>query len=207
MKFSVFLCFTYSALLNGALMRAEEIPAKWAGLAQEVKTAGGTIQFSDGKPVAINLYNGNNPLKKRGGRNTIVNDAWLDRLTGIDSLRMLNLANCDITNAGLQPVGTLTGLEELNLTLTPVTDAGFTHLGKLTRLRNLGLASTKCTGEGFKHLKVKNLERVNFHYTPLNDQGLEAICNVGVTDRFWFAHVHFTDAGVKPLATLKSSRY
>ena len=34
-------------------------------------------------PAAIDLYNGNNPLKGKGGRNERVTDEWLKRLSGV----------------------------------------------------------------------------------------------------------------------------
>ena len=155
-------------------------------------------------PVAIDLYNGNNPLKGRGGRNERVNDAWLKRLGGITTLRRLDLANCAVLGDGLRHVGMIAGLRELNLTLTPVTDDGLRHLGGLTELRKLGLASSQCNGTGFKHLKaLRKLESVNFHFTPLNDAGLKAISQVPISDRLWFAHTHFTDEGAAYLASLK----
>lgn len=158
-------------------------------------------------PVAINLYDGNNPLKGRGGRNEAVNDMWLGRLAGFTSLRRLDLANCAVRGPGLKHVGTLTGLRELNLTLTPVTDDGLKHLGTLTELRKLGLASTQCNGTGFAHLTaLKQLEDVNFHFTPLNDAGLREISRVGVSARLWFAHTHFTDEGAQSLKSLKHLR-
>lgn len=196
------VAFVAMSLCVASTLNAGEVPKQWASLAAEVNAVGGTISFASGEPIAIDLYNGNNPLKGRGGRNEAVNDDWLHLLVGIKSLRKLSLANTSVTDAGMECVGTLSGLEELDLTLTSITDAGFAHFGKLTRLRNLGLASSQCNGTGFAHLAVKNLQNVNFHYTPLNDAGMEAICNVGVTGRFWFAHTHFTDAGAKHLAKL-----
>jgi hypothetical protein len=64
----------------------------------------------------------------------------------------------------------------------------------------LGLASTQCTGTGFTHLKaLRKLESVNFHFTPLNDAGLQAISQVPISDRLWFAHTRFTDDGAAHL--------
>jgi len=172
-----------------------------------VVDAGGTIVFSSDDPsivIAIDLYNGNNPLKGRGGKNDVVNDAWLKHLEGLTSLTKLSLSNCAVTDEGMKQVGRLTGLEELNLTLTPVTDQGLSHLSDLTQMRNLGLASTQCTGSGFAQLKgMSRLENVNFHYTPFNDEGLKAVCGVGVSVRLWFAHTHFTDAAAQHLSQLK----
>lgn len=151
-------------------------------------------------PTSVNLYNGNNPLKGKGGRNDLVNDDWLELLRGYTTLRKVDLANCDVHGEGLRHLGALKGLLELNLTLTPVSDDGLQHLGGLTELRSLGLASTQCTGTGFAHLKgLKNLASVNFHFTPLNDAGLKAISQVPISDRLWFAHTHFTDEGAKAL--------
>ena len=152
-------------------------------------------------PTAIDLYNGNNPLKGKGGRNERVTDAWLKRLANVTTLRKIDLANCAIQGEGLQHLSKLTGLRELNLTLTPVKDDALKHLAGLTELRFLGLASTQCTGTGFAHLKaLRQLENVNFHFTPLNDAGLAAIAGVPISDRLWFAHSKFTDAGAASLA-------
>lgn len=153
-------------------------------------------------PTAIDLYNGNNPLKGKGGRNERVTDEWLKRLSGLTTLRKLDLANCAVQGDGLQYITALTGLRELNLTLTPVTDDALRHLAGLTELRILGLASTQCTGTGFTHLHaLRKLENVNFHFTPLNDAGLLAISQVPICGRLWFAHTRFTDEGATHLKT------
>ncbi len=154
-------------------------------------------------PAAIDLYNGNNPLKGKGGKNERVTDDWLKRLSAVTTLRRLDLANCAVQGDGLRHISNLTGLRDLNLTLTPVNDEGLKHLSGLTELRTLGLASTQCTGTGFTHLKaLKKLENVNFHFTPLNDAGLKAISQLPISGRLWFAHTHFTDAGSASLAGL-----
>ncbi len=190
-------------------------------LAGEVEGVGGKVVWSPAGPqwlylatgdegteifdviTTVDLYNGNNPLKGKGGRNDEITDAWLARLSGLATLRRLDLSNCAIHGRGLRHIAGLTGLRELNLTLTPVSDEGLKHLSQLTELRELGLASTQCNGTGFAHLKaLQELERVNFHFTPLNDAGLQMISQVPISDRFWFAHTHFTDAGARHLASL-----
>lgn len=154
-------------------------------------------------PASVDLYNGNNPLKGKGGRNELVNDDWLQRLSSVATLRRLDLANCAVQGEGLKHIAALRELRELNLTLTPVNDSGLKHLSALTELRVLGLASTQCTGTGFVHLReLRKLENVNFHFTPLNDAGLQAISQLPISGRLWFAHTHFTDEGAKSLAAL-----
>lgn len=163
--------------------------------------AGETALFD--VPATIDLYNGNNPLKGKGGRNERVTDDWLKRLAGVSTLRRLDLANCAIQGEGLKHIGALPNLRELNLTLTPVKDDALKHLAGLTELRSLGLASTQCNGTGFQYLKaLKNLENVNFHFTPLNDEGLRAISQVPISGRLWFAHTRFTDEGAASLKNL-----
>lgn len=154
-------------------------------------------------PTIVDLYNGNNPLKGKGGRNEQVTDEWLEHLAGVATLRRVDLANCAIKGDGLRHLSKLTNLLEVNLTLTLVTDDALQHLAGLTELRMLGLASTQCTGTGFTRLTgLKKLENVNFHFTPLNDDGLRAITQVPISDRLWFAHTRFTDAGAAGLNQL-----
>ncbi|MCA9174924.1 MAG: hypothetical protein KDB14_10630 [Planctomycetales bacterium] len=190
-------------------------------LASEVEAAGGRVVWSPrgpawlylatedqgmelfDVPTAIDLYNGNNPLKGRGGRNELVTDQWLEKLSNAGTVRQLNLANCDVHSEGLAHLQDLVGLRELNLTLTSVDDAGLRHLQGLTELRILGLASTQCTGTGFRDLRaLRKLESVNLHFTPLTDAGLAEIARIPLSDRLWFAHTQFTDTGAKALSAL-----
>ena len=176
-------------------------------LASAVVRAGGRVEVEGGEIVSIDLYNGNNPLKGKGGKNEAVTDDWLAGLAGCTSLRKLHLTNCAITNAGLVHLKGLTGIEDLNLTLTPVSDEGLGHLSGLSNLRNLGLASTQCTGSGFANLRgLKRLENVNFHFTPLDDGGLAEVVATGVSGRLWFAHTKFSDEGAACLSKLKDLR-
>lgn len=176
-------------------------------LASSVVRAGGKVEIGEGGIVSIDLYNGNNPLKGKGGKNEAVTDDWLAGLAGCTSLRKLHLTNCAITNAGLVHLKGLTGVEELNLSLTPVSDEGLVHLSNLLSLRNLVLASTQCTGTGFSHLRgLKRLENVNFHFTPLDDAGLAEVVATGVSGRLWFAHTKFSDEGAACLSKLGALR-
>jgi hypothetical protein len=189
--------------LGAAMARALE----GLRLASAVVAAGGKIGNGPEGPLWIDMYNGNNPLKGKGGRNESVTDQWLAQLSGCKTLRKLNLSNCAITNAGLAHLQSLTALEEINLGLTDISDAGLIHLQKLARLRTLILASTQCTGSGFAHLhELQHLENVNFHFTPLDDAGLREISNLGISGRFWFAHTRFSDAGAASLSKMKNLR-
>lgn len=176
-------------------------------LASAVVAAGGKIARGPAGAESIDLYNGNNPLKGKGGRNEQVTDAWLEKLAECTTLRKLSLSNCAITNAGLASLSHLTALEELNLTLTNVSDEGLTHLAPLTELRILGLASTQCKGSGFSKLHaLQKLENVNLHFTPVDDQGLKELAALPISGRLWFAHTRFTDTGAACLGSLRQLR-
>lgn len=174
-------------------------------LRQSVEEAGGSITFSSqGDPIQIDLYNGNNPMKGKGGRNTVVNDAWLEKLTGATTLTQLRLANCDVRGPGLRHIAGLTKLESLDLTLTPVTDEHFVHLAGLAELKSLSLASSGCTGTGFLHLRaLTKLTDVNMHHTPASDAGLAAIAAMPNLTRLWVVHARFTDAVAASLPHFK----
>ena len=70
---------------------------KWDALTKAVEDAGGIIKFDDsGNPSSLDMYNGNNPLKGRGGKNTLVNDEWLKNLRNVTSLTSLSFQlRCD----------------------------------------------------------------------------------------------------------------
>lgn len=201
--------------------RAVKARRGFESLAAPIEEAGGRLIFSPAAPqwlylatgdrgtevfdvpTAADMYNGNNPLKGKGGRNETVTDAWLEHLAGIPTLRRVDLSNCAVKGDGLRHISRLTALREVNLTLSPVTDDALRHLAGLTELRVIGLASTRCTGAGFAHLSgLTKLESVNFHFTPLDDDGLRAIAQVPISGRLWVAHTRFTDAGAASLSRL-----
>jgi hypothetical protein len=204
-----FVSFAVMSLFAVTLNAADPQPnsdRRWEKLSAEVKQVGGTLEVDGaGAPVSISLYDGNNPLKGKGGLNTQINDAWLEWLAGLTTLTKLDLANCDVHLAGMRTVATLTGLQNLGLTLTPTTDADLVPLAALTELTGLSLASTKCTGTAFRDLtSLKKLSNLNMHFTPADDSGLEAVSRMTSLERLWVVHARFTDDGVKHLSSLKN---
>ena len=208
-----------------ALKHALAYHAQAQAVADATREAGGLAVWSPGAPawlvdlageealapyrtlVSVNLYNGNNPLKGKGGLNGVVTDDWLGRVAGLTTLTNLDVANCDVRGPGLRHIGTLSNLERLNFTLTPLTDAHLRPLGGLTKLRVFSFASAKCTGEGFTHLgALQAVENLNFHYTPVNDAGLREIARLQHVERLEIVHTHFTDAGALHLAKMTSLR-
>ena len=67
---------------------------------------------------------------------------------------MVNVIKTKINDAGLEQLKGLTSLRELKLNSTSVTDAGLNQLNGMKQLNKLGLASTKVTGAGLHNLKA-----------------------------------------------------
>lgn len=78
-----------------------------------------------------------------------------------EQLRWLNLARCEISDAGLRHVGKCTRLTRLHLQNTSIGDPGIVHLGGLDDLTYLNLYGTEVTDAVFpvlrKHEKLRNL--------------------------------------------------
>ena len=65
------------------------------------------------------------------------NDADLEHLEEMTSLKYLGFMRAQVTDAGLEHLKGLTNLKQLNLVHTQVTDAGLVHLKGLTNLKEL----------------------------------------------------------------------
>jgi hypothetical protein len=82
-----------------------------------------------------------------------ITDAGAETI-GVFDLRMLDLSGTKITDDALAAIGGLANLEVLKLDGTGVTDAGLAHLEGLKKLRRLSLVETSVTPEGVQKLKA-----------------------------------------------------
>jgi len=81
-------------------------------------------------------------------------EAQLDALQNLKSLRVLQLNDARITDAGLKRLSGLTGLERLVLPAAQVTDAGLLSLKKLKNLQVLQLGPDQITAAGRKDFEA-----------------------------------------------------
>lgn len=101
-----------------------------------------------------------------------VTDAGLAPLAELANLKVLDLLEAPITDAGLTHLKGLTGLEELFLGRS-ITDAGLVNLKGLTGLVNLRLHGSKITDAGLANLaSLTNLKRLDLNFVTLNGSGL-----------------------------------
>jgi YHS domain-containing protein len=91
--------------------------------------------------------------------NSQISDAGLANLAGLKNLTRLHLENTGVGDAGLAHLKGLTNLEYLNLYNTQVTDAGLANLTGLKNLKKLYLWQSKVTEAGAAELQ-KSLPEV-----------------------------------------------
>ena len=105
------------------------------------------------------------------------NDESLVFVGKLKGLKLLNLGDARVTNAGLKHLGGLKDLETLDLGWTmDVGDAGLPLLAKLPNLKMLGLGGTKVTDAGLPLLAgFKSLKEVRLGATAVTDKGLSAL--------------------------------
>lgn len=100
-------------------------------------------------------------------------DAVLEPIGGMKSLRTLELGSTKVTEAGVAHLGGLTDLERVNLSYTPQTDDGLKHLAGMKKLKSLNLAKCQIEGPGLAHLAaMKQLEELHLEYNPLTEEAL-----------------------------------
>jgi len=100
-------------------------------------------------------------------------DAVLEAIGGMKSLRTLELGKTKITETGIGHLSGLTALESLRLSYTPLADDGLKHLAGMTKLKSLNLGGCKIEGPGLAHLAaMKQLEELDLGYNPLTEEAL-----------------------------------
>ena len=85
-------------------------------------------------------------------KGTSVEGRGLERFRDLASVRVLDLQDSELTDAGLEVIGTLTGLTSLNLSGTKVTAQGLTQLKGLKSLRVIDLSRTAIGDNGVRLL-------------------------------------------------------
>lgn len=103
-------------------------------------------------------------------------DAGMSHLPKFKHLKKLSLFYCNISNSGLAHIARMTQLEELNLDSRDIGDEGLIHLRNLKNLKSLDIFSGRVTDAGCMHIS---------HITSLTSLEL---CGGGVGD-FGCAHL------------------
>jgi len=123
-----------------------------------------------------------------------VRDEHLAPLADIQNLSELDLANTQITAAGLKHISNANNLTKLSLANTSLDDAALKQIEGLTNLMSLNLYNTKVTDAGLASLKnMKFLHKVYAWQSGVTEQGAaelnKALPNVDVNLGFKLAKV------------------
>jgi hypothetical protein len=125
----------------------------------------------------------------------------LQYLSCLTELQMLNLAETQITSAGLTHLCELPNLGNLNLSHTAVDDEGLAIMGRMKEMAYLDLSSTLVTDRGLHHLaRLTQLVELNLSDTAVSGNRLGELSKLhDLTD------LHFNpsdDAAFAKLAAL-----
>lgn len=104
-----------------------------------------------------------------------VSDLGMEHLPKFKKLRNLSLFYCNISNSGLRHLSNMPQLENLNLDSRDVSDEGLYHLRKLN-LKSLDIFSGRISDVGCMHIaKIKSLECLDLCGGGVSDRGCEYI--------------------------------
>jgi hypothetical protein len=135
-------------------------------------------------------------------------DDELKILSNLQNLEELNLAECNVSEAGLAPLRDLKGLKELNLSRTDhyryggfpggFSDGCLIPIQGLVNLRRLSLAGNPITDAGLARLeKLTNLDDLDLAATEITDAGLEHLQSLRKLTALNLGGTRVTPEGVK----------
>jgi hypothetical protein len=107
---------------------------------------------------------------------TSITDEDVALLARESELRMLDLSGTLVTDAGLKSIEGLQNLDCLELGRDQITDAGMKSIGKLRRLSELLLDETRVTDAGLVDLEgLGSLKKIYLRDTTVTDLGIERL--------------------------------
>ncbi len=107
------------------------------------------------------------------GRAKPITDDQLSHISGMYSLRKLDLSETKVGDAGMRHLMELNRLNDLRLSGTRVTDSGLKMIGRLDSLEALELADTQITDAGLEHLAdLVILDHLDLRGTGVKGPGL-----------------------------------
>jgi hypothetical protein len=133
-------------------------------------------------------------------RGTACGDEVAEALSGITSLRDIDMSQTAITDVGAISLRKCKRLQYLHLSKTAITDRTLAALGSLTSLRGLWLSSTAVTSAGVKCLaKLAQLNALNLHSTAVDDAACATIGKLTRLTNLNLSKTKVTSAGLKKL--------
>ncbi len=129
-----------------------------------------------------------------------ITDATLRKLAQTKQLELLDLTDVhSISDSGAASIGEMEHLKELNLMNTPFTDAALPSLAKLQALRKLRLRGTKVTGEHAEAIAMMQVVDLELSETAFGNSGMEAISRMPKLERLNLWLTKIDDVGLAKL--------
>lgn len=134
-----------------------------------------------------------------------VSDEDLALVSGVTTLRKLELTSSKLDASALRHISGMSDLYTLHLSGTNVGDEALEHVSKLPNLGILSLNQTKVTDNGLKQLQnLVKLERLLLDGTAVTDAGLAHLAKMAQLKELSLQHLPVTDQGLLKLAGLKN---
>ena len=131
----------------------------------------------------------------------------LPAISCLRSLRVLNLAATDITEADLAELRGLDNLEQLDLAGLQITDAGISEIIRHRRLTSLDLSSTQVGDFRIQRLwQLPNLTTIRLCGSRITDSDLQGIGALDKLSVLELSDNGITDQALRELVRLKSLR-
>ncbi len=138
-----------------------------------------------------------------------VSDTDLERIRGLQSLKVLRLAQTHVTDAGLSIVESLPSLKELDLFFCEhVTDAGASQLRSAAGLEKLNLRGTKISGSGVKFLtELSRLQWLDIGIAEIDDPSIDLLEALPELHYLAIGGNRISEAGISSLRSLVHLRH
>ena len=130
------------------------------------------------------------------------------RFTDLPALEELNFDSCPIgdwTIAHLADNNVVPNLQSLDLADTDLSDAGMRHLAKFKKLKSLSLFYTNISNRGLRYLsQLTSLQSLNLDSREIGDDGLWHLRNLKSLKSLDIFSGRITDGGCLHIARIKS---
>ncbi len=161
------------------------------------------LRFGDDAVKEIGTFQS---LKQLQLRNCNISDNGVENISHLDQLEWLDLGeNPSISDAGVQAIPKLTKLNVLSLQKCSLTFHRQTNFQNLRRLQHLTLSDTNLDDEGAKNLAdLRTLIGLGLSNTRVTSQSLETIERLPSLELLWLDGTHVSNSGLERLARIKN---
>tara|TARA_B100000902_G_C27312007_1_gene919002 strand:- start:1496 stop:2341 length:846 start_codon:yes stop_codon:yes gene_type:complete len=156
----------YFILIAPLILLSFGIHAKATNAIKELEKNGGIISPTIDGGLRVEFQLSGRDLKDEG----------LEPIKLLESVKVLNLRDTKITNAGIINIKGMKDLKRLHLERTNVDDGCIDYLAGLQELEYLNLYSTKVSDLGLSKLKdLKNLKKLYLWQTNVTNEGVKQL--------------------------------